>query len=93
MVDIQKQHQDAIASLNEKGTTTEYTTKTEGVMSNNNDEETGPSNLVSRARQRLSDLFTIVYHLYTSRKYGSANIVKFAAGFALISDGYQNNLM
>ncbi|KAH8693761.1 hypothetical protein BGW36DRAFT_301342 [Talaromyces proteolyticus] len=38
--------------------------------------EDGPSSLVTRSRQSLSDVFTI-----------------FAAGFALISDGYQNNLM
>ncbi|OKL64031.1 putative metabolite transport protein GIT1 [Talaromyces atroroseus] len=39
-------------------------------------ENAAQSGLVTRARQSMSDLFTI-----------------FAAGFALISDGYQNNLM
>lgn len=75
MADIQEQHQEAIASLDEKGTTTEYT-KTEGAVHNNNDEETGPSNMVSRARQSLSDLFTIVTSpKYTSRKHSNANLV------------------
>lgn len=61
MADIQEQHQgDAIASLDEKGMAIGYATKTEGCDQHNNDEEIGPSNMVSRARQSLSDLFTIV---------------------------------
>lgn len=64
MADIQEkqQQQDAIAALDEKGMSTEYASKTEIVGDqDNNDEESGPSNLVTRARQSLSDLFTIVY--------------------------------
>lgn len=60
MADIQEQQQgDAIASLDEKGMATGYV-KAEGGDQNNKDEEVGPSNMVSRARQSLSDLFTIV---------------------------------
>ncbi|QKX62814.1 uncharacterized protein TRUGW13939_09979 [Talaromyces rugulosus] len=52
--------------------------KTRVVSSSSKEEivDDGPSALVSRSRQSLSDFFTI-----------------FASGFALISDGYQNNLM
>ena len=62
MAETQEQHRgDAIASSDEKGIATGYATKTEiRGDQNNNEEEAGPSNLVSRARQSLSDLFTIV---------------------------------
>jgi hypothetical protein len=57
MADIQEQQQDAIESSDEKGMSRT------GIVDDqiNNDEETGPSNMVTKARQSLSDLFTIVY--------------------------------
>ena len=59
MADIQEQtHQDALASSTEKPVL--ENTEVADDQPRNNDEETGPSNLVSRARQSLSDLFTIV---------------------------------
>ncbi|KAG9240525.1 major facilitator superfamily transporter [Calycina marina] len=51
------------------------------------DDPSAPSALVSSKKQSLSDLFTILSLL--------PNLIspQFCAGFALISDGYQNNLM
>lgn len=77
MADIREENQDAIASFDEKGLATGYATKPEGGdQGNNNDKEAGPSNMVSRARQSLSDLFTIVAHpKYITRYDISANVV------------------
>jgi hypothetical protein len=58
--DLQQHPEDAIASSDEKGMSTEHAMKTVGSDQHNNDKETGPSNMVTRARQSLSDLFTIV---------------------------------
>lgn len=52
------------------------TTHEVGNAQNATIDQAAPSQDVSGARQRLSDIFTIL-----------------CAGFALISDGYQNNLM
>jgi len=54
-----------------------------------------PSEEVSSKRQSLSDLFTIV-RIYPVRRIENPSdtlTVQFCSGFALISDGYQNNLM
>lgn len=76
MADIQEQHQETVASLDEKGTTMDYTTRAESAVYNNRNEEAEPSNMVSRARQSLSDLFTIVTPpIYPSRKHSSANVI------------------
>lgn len=75
MADIQEQQrqEDAIASSDEKGTARECAAKT-GMGRNDSDEEAGPSNMVTRARQRLSDLFTIVTLPYTSENEDNANL-------------------
>ncbi|QGA19366.1 hypothetical protein EYB26_007055 [Talaromyces marneffei] len=79
---IQEQLQeDAIASSapydKEDATKTGIVGVSVGVGDQDKDEEEAvPTNVVTRAKQKLSDIFTIL-----------------AAGFALISDGYQNNLM
>lgn len=53
----------------------------------------GPSPVVSAKKQSLSDIFTIVSFALLAAFHRWLTIFKFAAGAALVSDGYFNNIM
>jgi hypothetical protein len=59
-----------------------------------NEDPNGPSETVSARKQSLSDIFTIVsVPCLTLHQHHANSPPQFAAGAALVSDGYFNNIM